>query len=387
MSNKKYQRVKLENDAPSGSVNFCTISFLTPSKVKKTKHFTVRGFKIYGGYNTEQQAKDDVKKIKEANDKHDVYVCELGKIYSWDDSTKTDEIDYGDKKLNELELTRRENMEKISLMKEQFKNEKKTIYANDVSQKLKSCRERLQKKLLDKGLITKKEYDMLQETKDTVQNTRQIMEDMEKMKDEIDECYKTDYLDETKTTTGLKCGCMTIFSPKNVGGIQSYCLKIRGLFDCVEDLQKRVRELQRKYPHDRIYTFEVGLWTVYTDDVTLDQVTMLKQLNFCMKCYLDHLEIEAEEFEKRKESLKKTTETDARKVKNASKKQSATKELTTKQQISASNSVPSTVTNVGNASDKQAIQKILNYLDDPELRGKYTVDSSAMETVEVNLNK
>ncbi|MEM3063180.1 MAG: DUF5832 domain-containing protein, partial [Nitrososphaerota archaeon] len=54
--------------------------------------------------------------------------------------------------------------------------------------------------------------------------------------------------------------------------------------------------------------FEVGKWCAFSERDDIEPNVLLKQLNYCMKCYLDKLIREKEEFEKRKEELKKKTE-------------------------------------------------------------------------------
>ena len=136
MPNKKYNIIeKIEDDAPFGNINCCTISFLTPQKIDSIKFLDVKGFRVHNGYNTHELANIDAKKIKDQKKNHDVYISELGKIYAWDDATKTDEVEYDDNKLNELEKTRRENIDKIKLMSEQFKNEYKTLHADSNSER------------------------------------------------------------------------------------------------------------------------------------------------------------------------------------------------------------------------------------------------------------
>lgn len=126
MDNKKYNITShLQDDAPYGDINWCTLSFFTPQKIEKLKYIDVMAFKIHNGYNTYELADDDAKSIKKLHDRHDVYISQMGKIYAWDDATKSDSIEYDDKKLNDLEKTRRQNIDRAKLMKEQLENEMK----------------------------------------------------------------------------------------------------------------------------------------------------------------------------------------------------------------------------------------------------------------------
>lgn len=401
-NNKKFKIItSIEDDAPAGDINWCTISFLTPQKLEKIKYLDIRGFKVHNGYNTGELANDDAKKIKEKSQNHDVYISQLGKIYAWDDATKTDCVEYDDEKLNDLEKTRRENIDKIKLMSKQFENEYKTIHANTNAERMETQRKRIQKKLYDKGLITQKEYEMIQEENKPVKEIKEMSISLEKINAELDECYKTDYLDENDPI-GLKYGCISIYSPQHIKGLKTLCFKIRGLFQTMPELNKRVKKLQTLYPNDRIYRFEIGKWCPYSENDTIDGLVMLKQLNYSMKYYLDNLEHEKEEFEKRKDSLKSQTEQEAKltRAQNRREKRKAkrdavkkkdsvannTVEPPTKNQINEDETLVDTIAPSLGTEDDAAIQKISDFLNDPELRNKFAADKSTLETMKMDVN-
>lgn len=411
MSNKKYTIIStIVDDAPYGDINWCTISFLSPEKVDDTSFMNIMGFKVHNGFNTFELAKNDAKERKIKDARYDVYPSQLGKLYPWDDATKTDEIEYDDAKLNELDRTRRENIDKIKLIKEQFKNEYKTLYANTNLERMEQQRKRLRTKLYDKGLITKDEYENMEDlnsdsiNRDSEAETKKI----EKMNNELDECFKTDYLDENPLT-GLKFGCISIFTPKNTGGLKSVLFKIRGLFETHKDMEKRIKKLAVTHPHDRIYRFEIGKWCPYTDDDSMNPQLLLKQLNYAMKCYLDNSAKEKENFDKRIKTLQERTEQESKIIKENNRKlkrkerrdKKKNKEVAAGEKQteptktdpvrieSTGNDANSDVFSqlpVGNPEDHDAIQNIINFLDDPELRGKFAVDKSATETVTVDVN-
>jgi len=103
------------------------------------------------------------------------------KIYAWDDITKTEEIEYDDEKLNDLEKTRRENIDKIKLMNQEFNNKYSNLYANDDIDRKDKVTKRMLQKLYDKGKISTKEFELMQEeTKPNVKN--KINEDDQKKK-------------------------------------------------------------------------------------------------------------------------------------------------------------------------------------------------------------
>lgn len=388
VDNKKYKIIKtIEDDAPFGNINWCTISFLTPQNIDNLKYIDVKGFKIHNGYNTSELASDDAKKIKEHDKNHDVYLSQIGKIYSWDDATKTDCIEYDDEKLNNLEKTRRENIDKIKLMSEQFKNERKTIYAtasaNTDAEKAELTRKRLQEKLYADGKITLKELEMIRETNKPCKDVKQMAESLEKIKTEMEECFQTDYLAENNPVP-LKFGCISIYSPKKIGGLKTLCFKIRGLFQSMPELDKRIKKLESIYPHDRLYRFEIGKWTPFSENDDIHPLNLLKQLNYSMKHYLENLTNEESEFEKRKENLQSQTEQESKIIKANNRREKRNgKRSNAKSKVSVPVSKPAEIESFGDQQNKESIQNILDYLDDPELRNKYPASSTT--TTEVTL--
>lgn len=365
---KKYKIIKtIIDDAPFGDINWCTISFLTSYKVDKTKNFDVRGFKIHTGQNTFELAREDGQRIKKIKKEYDIYIAQMGKIYAWDDVTKVDEIEYDDEKLNELEKSRRENVDKIKLVNEQYANEYKKV--NIVNDRKEKQLKRMQKKLYEKGLITKKELDMIQENVLNKKNNNNI-DYINEIRNDVEECWKVDYLDENDDIS-LKYGCISIYSPKYIGGLTTFCFKIRGLFQTEKGLEDRMRELKELYPDDRIYRFDVGKWCAYSDE-DINEIDKLKYLNYSMKIYLDSLVKEKEEFDKRKEDLQKTAENQSKltKINNLKNKKQKRKE----------NKIQSF-----NDEDNKYIQNIIDFLYDPELHNKFK-NSNPNDKIEIKVN-
>jgi hypothetical protein len=405
-TDKKFKIIQtIEDDAPCGDINWCTISFLTPDKIDKLKFMEIRGFKVHNGYNTLELANGDAKKIKEKNKNHDVYVAQLGKLYAWDDATKTDSIEYDDEKLNDLERNRRENIDKIKLLSEQFKNEHKNLHSNINEEKSNATRKKMIEKLHQKGKITQKEMESLMDSNEGSSKKSEDINTIEKIRGEIDECYRTDYLDENDPI-GLKFGCVTIFSPKRIGGLKTLCLKIRGLYQTTNELNRRVRKLQNLYPNDRIHKFEIGKWCSYTDNDNINPTEVLKQLNYCMKCHIDNLEHEKEEFDKRKEKLQAQTEQESKIIREKNRKEKRREKLRERKRNKLNNSQPNnsqpnnsqpnnsqpnnvkseSITSFGNKEDESAIQNIIDYLDDPELRNKFAVSEDKLQKMEIGVN-
>jgi hypothetical protein len=379
-NNKKYKIItSIEDDAPYGNINWCAISFLTPQKIKDLEIINVKGFKVHGGYNTIDIASDDAKKIKSKNKNHDVYLSQLGKMYSWDDTSKADSIEYENDKLNTLERTRRENADKVKLMKEQFKNEYNNNNINPDNYRADKIRERIRKKFYEKGKITKKELDSMQETNKIVKNDEETKLKLEKLKNEIDQCLDVDFLDENDPI-GLKHGCITIYSPEHIGGLKTLCFKIRGLFQTKKELDRRVKYLEKEYPGDRIYSFEVGKWCPISENDDISPSDLQKQLNYSMKCYLNNLEHEKDEFQKRKEELQTETEQESKIIKEKKRKQKKSAQQKEQEKSKTINhQQKSDLDLLGNDSDNVAIRNIFNHISDPELHNRFPSNTNTME--------
>lgn len=384
---KKYQIIStIEDDAPFGDINWCTISFLTPQKIEHLKWFDVRGFKVHTGQNTVELAQDDMKRIKESKKDHDVFLAQMGKIHAWDDTTKAEEIKYNNNKLNDMEKARRENLDKLKLLGENFKNE---LQSANHDRKIQQVR-RMQQKLYEKGLISQKELELVREEQKKPREVKEEITQREKVELELEETFKTDYLDENEPIP-LKYGLISIYSPKQIAGLKILCFKIRGMFQTIVQLQQRMKDLASLYPHDRIYQFEVGKWCAYSEK-EIDDAKKIKYLNYAMKCYLENLKIEREEFEKRKQELQTTTEQESKlqKIKNKhEKRKDKRKEKVAMPHLDKDDKIDKDNKNRGeikslNQEDEDAIKKIINYLDDPELRNKYVAASGERMEVLVN---
>lgn len=335
----------LKNDAPFSLVTYYNISFLSPERIDESKNLQVKGFKVYNGYFNINDAKNDSANLKNIHPEHDIFVSSIGSIYVWDDSTRSEAIEYNDKELNDLENVRRENVAKMDLLKEQLKNES-IGGANRSDERKDKTKERLKKKAIEKGLVNftvKEDY---------------ILDD--EMINKINEANKDDYLDENDIV-GFTYGCITFYSPHFVGGINNVYYKLRGLFETLEEVNSRVEELKIKYPDDRIYIFEVGKWTVFNESDKFSFEEGYKRLNYAMKCHLDNMDNEKDEFEKRKSEMidKNKKESYLNKFKNND------------ENIDENNKVNETgeskeisLIDIGTNEEKYEINKILEYLQD-----------------------
>jgi len=334
-------------------------------------------------------------------------------LYGWDDATKVEEVEYDNQKLNDLEKTRRENMDKAKLVSEQFKNEFKTLHANVSDTRKTAQLKKMQQKLYEKGLITKKEFEMMQEENKPLNEIKEEAGYREKIDQEIIEAYKTDYLDENPPVA-LKFACITIFSPKNIGNLKTLCFKVRGLFQTPAQLTKRIKKLESLYPRDQIQKLDVGKWCGFTELNDVEDTVVLQQLNYAMKCHIENLEVEKEEFEKRKKKMVETNEQEqklkklenrkakrkeARKAKKDGTKAPNDTNIKSDTNIQSepvssnvappktdvSNSSDTPITYIGDPGDVEKITNIFNFLDDPELRNRFPSDKSKSERMAVDI--
>lgn len=394
MSNKKYKIIDtILADAPYGYINWLTISFLTPQKEEKTKYLDVVGFKVHNGYTNEESAKDDAKRLKTINNNHDIFAIELGKIYSWDDISKSDNIEYDNTELNELERTRRENADKLKLMREQFSNEKANPFP--VNTRMEDQLKKMRDKLHREGKISQREYDLMQETNKPLNEIKVEASERERMEGEIEEAWKTDLLLDNDPVP-LKFGCISIFTPKNIGNLKQPCFKIRGLFQVESEMEERLSQLEKLYPNDAIYKLEIGKWMVYSDSKTLQGEILLKQLNYAMKMYLDMLATEKKNYEERKDKMVSEAETQAnvRKHKNKKERREEKKNKRKPQEaVSLTSAKPNpnstkppvpepTVPkpkkdenhSLRKGTDETIIKNMMDFLNDDELRGKFETE-------------
>lgn len=404
---KKYKIIKtISNDAPCGNINFCSISFVSASKIERLAHMNVFGFKVHNGYNTEEATREDIQKIKEKNDNYDIFTAEMGKIHAWDDVTKVDAIEYKNQKLNDLEQKRRENADKRELVEKQMQNESSKGYVQKRTSEQIKRQSRMLEKLHVKGLISKQEFDKVTEIEASSIIVR-TKEELEQIESEIGEASAIDYLDENEPV-GLKFGCISIYSPKHISGLEFLCFKIRGVYETMVEVNKRVRRLKELSPSDRIYKFEVGKWCAFTENDFIDQQKLNFELNYCIKCYLDQMQIEKDEFTKRKDSLINMTKAEAKQTaaKNRRERRRAkrekhkgtvteTEETETEPACEASAAVPLTTpveriydtspvdissVSLGNIEDDAIIQQIASFLDEPALRNKYAANPADLQS-------
>jgi hypothetical protein len=332
---KKYTMLeKIVADEPFKNQLYFTISFLTPSKYEKTRYLDIRGFKVYSVYSSEESAHGGAQEIRKNAKNFDVWIGEVGHAHEWDNMDKTRNIEHENKELNELDKNFRENADKAKMFDEFVKEDRK-LKINYRDPKLYEQTRRMQKKLLDRGLITKEEYEALERDNEVLQKTDgealketplegkknmkvgELREEMKKLQEACEQCKREgrDFLDEEPDSV-FKYGIISFYSPKRIKNLKKMLFKCRGLFANRENVLKRAAQLSQLYPKDRIEIFEIGKWNAYheasgeTADTSLSPEEKNSRLNYAMKEYLIYLKNSKEEYEERKKKLMNETHKD-----------------------------------------------------------------------------
>ena len=124
IENKGKEIKYLKEDDPIHNQKYYCVSFLTPEQLEdETNTFKVRGFKIRGMYEKEEEAKEMCKKLYSTDQDNNIFVADIGHWVSWSNSTdNVNDIEYANKDLNKLIKATNENQEKAKKMLEEEKN-------------------------------------------------------------------------------------------------------------------------------------------------------------------------------------------------------------------------------------------------------------------------
>jgi hypothetical protein len=291
-------KVCIEDDAPYGDINWYTISFLAaPNGID------MYGFKVHNGYSTYELANMDAKEIRKGDPNHDIFITQMGKIYSWNNLETVDEMEYDNDDLNAMELQRRQTMEVVSDITNGID------FVSSTS---------------DKPVIDPIAYDQA-----------------------ASEC-DVDYLN-VNNLTALKHGCITIYTPNKIKGLNQILFKVRAMAETVDGLRDRVSKLINMYPNEELCVFEIGKWCIHLEKQVPPQIA-INRLNYTMKLYLQTLEEENRRIEEYKA------------------------------EHYANNPVAGIINMAGiptiNKDDEDGINNLASFLDDPELRDKYPANDT-----------
>jgi|SaaInlStandDraft_6_1057023.scaffolds.fasta_scaffold04416_6 hypothetical protein len=149
----------LKEDDPIHNQKYYCISFLTPEQLDNSpKIFNVRGFKVRGMFEKEEDAKARCKKLYETDQNNNIFIGDIGHWVSWSNNTENvTDIEYANKDLNKLIKATSENQEKASaLLAEQDKNNmmKKSLENVDVDKNLDGIVSELIEESFDEDITT-----------------------------------------------------------------------------------------------------------------------------------------------------------------------------------------------------------------------------------------
>ena len=151
----------LKEDDVTDQKYYC-ISFLTPDQLEKENNSEIRGFKVRGMYNNEEDAKDRCKSLYNVESTVNTYVGNIGHWVAWEDnSDNAEDFEYANDELNNLMKAHKENQEKVKMFNT---SENCDLKNNDEKDNL--LNEILDESLDDKSLNAelneaKKKYEMM----------------------------------------------------------------------------------------------------------------------------------------------------------------------------------------------------------------------------------
>ena len=105
----------LREDDPTDQKYYC-ISFLTSDQLEKENNLEIRGFKVRGMYNNEEEAKERCKSLYNVESTINTYVGNIGHWVAWEDNSENaEDFEYANDDLNNLMKAHKENQEKVKM--------------------------------------------------------------------------------------------------------------------------------------------------------------------------------------------------------------------------------------------------------------------------------
>ena len=145
----------LKEDEVTDQKYYC-ISFLTPDQLENKSNLEVRGFKVRGMYNNEDDAKDRCKNLYNVESTVNTYVGNIGHWVAWEDNSENaEDFEYANNELNNLMKAHKENQEKVKMF-----NASDNIDLNNNKE-----RDSLLNEIIDESLDDKSLNDELTEAK------------------------------------------------------------------------------------------------------------------------------------------------------------------------------------------------------------------------------
>ena len=291
-------KTQIENDELLPGQEYFVASIIDSNKIEKAKDLDMVLIKSFGTF-SEQEAH---KKAQELRLKEAQFHYTIGKVgyLSPFDIEKTEEAEYGNKKLNRMTKKLKENQEKYELMKDQFDNEHTiTIGKHENKEdRTKKTKERMKKKV------------------ELSENTSKIgpKKLSEEILKEIENTFNVDYLNEDVVLADHKFTVLTTYDLSRYRNLKEFSFKIRGCFASEQNDQqgnltkgsRHIKKLKEEFPYDSIGTIHSGYWApVYKYGTTDSGEMQLKKANYLMKLYLDDFEQQQIEYKKHKQEEKR----------------------------------------------------------------------------------
>ena len=89
---------------------------MTSDQLEKENNLEIRGFKVRGMYNNEEEAKERCKSLYNVESTINTYVGNIGHWVAWEDNSENaEDFEYANDDLNNLMKAHKENQEKVKM--------------------------------------------------------------------------------------------------------------------------------------------------------------------------------------------------------------------------------------------------------------------------------
>lgn len=166
-------------NVPRGQLYVC-LSFLSN---KENDNLTTTGVRVGGVFETYDSACEHAKAIQELDDRHHVFVGEMGKWLPFDpdpNSKSVEDSEYANEQLNKLMKGHKDNMEKARVFHEMRKTEKMVDNLNENIEHKTSLKEEITSKL--------SKVKNMDEAKTLTTSLDNVDEQIAKMEERLKEC-------------------------------------------------------------------------------------------------------------------------------------------------------------------------------------------------------
>jgi hypothetical protein len=291
----------LDEDTVISSQQYVCLSFLLPENIEPSirKSTITHGVIVRGAFPTIDEAKEHVNKLNEKNSMLNIYIAPVGKWLSLGDCTE--------KELNDLMIAYKENQE---LSKKEI--ERRTKEAKEEAE----AKNKKMKELISKGEIPEEEITVNEIPKESKKKIKKVVAE-EKPKIPIETLCEDDEIPTQQYV------CLSFLSPEKIDKSllnkktkKARGIKIRGLFEKLEDAKEFGLKLRKENPLFSVYVGKVGKLLPWDSSENAEEENYQeKELNDIVSAYKKNQELSKIEKEKREKELK-DTESKSKKKKN-----------------------------------------------------------------------